>query len=164
VRPNVEKYDAVAADGRKMFRFWYFVEKQAGDACWLWTGATADDDYGFYWNCYAHRLAYTALHGTVPAELDLDHLCRTPSCIRPDHLEPVPSRENTLRGDTIPAANLRKTHCPLGHEYDETRRRGEYLQRRCSVCAYMKRRSVARVAAKAEYDRKRRLEQKGTLP
>ena len=36
--------------------------------------------------------------------------------MNPDHMEPVSSRENTLRGETLQAANKAKTHCIHGHE------------------------------------------------
>lgn len=51
----------------------------------------------------AHRVAYRLAVGPVPAGKVLDHLCRNPSCINPEHLEPVTMRENILRG-TGPAA------------------------------------------------------------
>ena len=48
-------------------------------------------------------------------QLTVDHLCRTPLCFRPDHLELVPIRINVLRGETITAANSVRTACPRGH-------------------------------------------------
>ena len=47
----------------------------------------------------AHRVAYEVIKGPVPEGLDLDHLCRTRSCVNPDHLEPVTVTENNQRGD-----------------------------------------------------------------
>ena len=64
---------------------------------------------------YLHRLVYEALRGPIPEGLQLDHLCRNRGCCNPDHLEPVSSRENILRGETIPAACAAKTHCLNGH-------------------------------------------------
>lgn len=46
----------------------------------------------------AHVLMWVQVHGSLEAGLQLDHLCRQPPCINPDHLEPVSGRENTRRG------------------------------------------------------------------
>ncbi|MHB8484087.1 MAG: HNH endonuclease signature motif containing protein [Nitrospiria bacterium] len=90
--------------------------------CWLWLGYDNGEGYGrtrlpdggklFY----AHRLSYEAFIGKIPKGLQLDHLCRVPSCVNPKHLEPVTNRENTIRG-TAGDWQLAKTHCPQGHPY-----------------------------------------------
>jgi hypothetical protein len=59
-----------------------------------------------------HRVVYEALEGPIPDGLTLDHLCRNRACCNPGHLEPVTMRENTLRGDTIPAQHAAKDSCP----------------------------------------------------
>lgn len=103
-------------------RFWAKVQKT--DSCWLWTGVTNPDGYGKFKVAgkmvYAHRFAYELLVGPIPKGLQLDHLCRVRHCVNVGHLEPVTSRTNSLRGNTIPAHNTAKTHCPQGHPYDET--------------------------------------------
>jgi hypothetical protein len=66
----------------------------------------------------ATRYGYAALVGPIPEGLQLDHLCRVRRCVRPDHLELVTSRENSLRGIGPAAINARKTHCSKGHPYD----------------------------------------------
>jgi hypothetical protein len=65
---------------------------------------------------YAHRVAYEFCRGTIAEGLQIDHLCRVRNCVNPWHLEIVTSRENSLRGQTIPAVNSLKTHCIHGHE------------------------------------------------
>lgn len=45
----------------------------------------------------AHRAMYEQVVGPIPAGLELDHLCRVPACINPDHLEPVTRLVNVRR-------------------------------------------------------------------
>ena len=81
-------------------RFWSKVDK-SGD-CWLWTAATNSRGYGVTWSDgalgLAHRRSYTDAKGPIPDGMELDHLCRTPVCVNPDHLEPVSHRVNVARG------------------------------------------------------------------
>jgi hypothetical protein len=118
-------------------RFWDKVEKTS--ACWLWLAQRNHRGYGRFWIDgalrLAHRVAYGAANGPIPKGLQLDHLCRNRACVRPDHLEPVTSRENTLRGEAAPAVNARKSACDKGHPFtpDNTnvRLNGD---RRCRTC------------------------------
>lgn len=80
---------------------------------------------------YVHRLAWTDATGLIPIELD--HLCRNPPCYNVAHLEDVGHQENMLRGTSPVAGNARKTHCPRGHPYDRTDRRGYRYCRRCQT-------------------------------
>ena len=113
--------------------FWAGAIKTA--TCWIWTRAKTNKGYGrLTWNYehwLAHRLAYTLTKGPIPDGLHLDHLCRAPACINPNHLEAVTMRENTMRGNNFTAIHARKTHCPRGHSYDVLLENG---WRRCSSC------------------------------
>lgn len=100
------------------------IEPEPMSGCWLWTAADNGIGYGVVqWRGRvraAHIVVYEALVGPVPVGLELDHLCRNPSCVSPWHLEPVTHSENVRRGTAGPtrAAQQRaKTHCPQGHEY-----------------------------------------------
>jgi hypothetical protein len=97
------------------------------NGCWLWTGSLnvpTPAGYGAVTitvdgrkvHRLTHRLSYVRHRGQVPEGLVLDHLCRTPQCCNPDHLEPVTQRANVLRGVGRAAANKAKTHCLNGHE------------------------------------------------
>lgn len=77
----------------------YRVDPDTG--CWLWLGCKSPLGYGYVKRSghrAAHRLYYTEHVGPIPDGLVLDHLCRNPSCVNPDHLEPVTNAENGRRG------------------------------------------------------------------
>ena len=92
------------------------------DSCWGWQGSHSEG-YGTLWDgqrkrhLYVHRAAYMQFVGAIPADRELDHLCRNRDCGNPRHLEIVTTRENVLRGVGLTAENARKTHCPNGHVY-----------------------------------------------
>ena len=123
-----------------MDRFWAKVHKSDDpDGCWLWAAATDIHGYGRFWfykkMSLAHRVAYELLKGPIPAGLQLDHLCRNPACVNPDHLEPVTSRTNLIRGEGVVAACHRKTHCKQGHPFSpENTRINRHGHRVCRAC------------------------------
>ncbi len=71
------------------------------DGCWTWTGARQPEGYGKFElegrTRVAHRVSYELFIGPIPEGMHLDHLCHEPSCVNPDHLEPVPPIENYKR-------------------------------------------------------------------
>lgn len=88
------------------------LEYQSDTGCWVWTGATNGSGYGMIGvgqrKKYVHRATYEIARGPIPDGLMIDHLCRNPICCRPDHLEAVTNRENTLRGKVSALRHLRK--------------------------------------------------------
>jgi len=133
-------------------RFWKRVQKS--DGCWSWTGRILNGGYGqtsfMQREMQAHRAAFILSGKIIPHGLQLDHLCRNRRCVNPDHLEPVTSRINTLRGTGPSAQHAKKTHCPKGHPYSHL---DSYGRRVCELCikpqkiiAQRKRREAARAA------------------
>lgn len=111
------------------------------DECWVWTGAVNNAGYGQIGvgskvdgtnrMRSVHRIVYENRVGPIDEGLVLDHMCRRPRCVNPEHLEPVTQRVNNHRG----ATNAAKTHCSQGHPYN-----GDNLyycppdRRRCRAC------------------------------
>lgn len=125
-------------------RFWPKVHKTQG--CWEWTGALTDQGYGSFYvrgtgayttlKVLAHRWSYESLRGPIPDGLELDHLCRNRACVNPDHLEPVTSRVNMLRGMAPAAITFRTNRCKRDHEFtaENTYYRPDGMGRQCYAC------------------------------
>lgn len=121
--------------------------------CIEWIGTQNGSGYGtFYFGesgrGYAHRWSYEYHVGPIPEGLQLDHLCRNPPCVNPEHLEPVTPRENYLRGESLWAKNARKTHCPAGHPYggDNLYTHPVTGQRFCRACGRLRKAAKYRPA------------------
>jgi hypothetical protein len=130
---------------------WYEDE----NGCHIWKRAESSKEYGRYRRMPAYKYAWERDNGRqVPVGLELDHLCRNPSCVNPDHLEPVPHVENLRRSPlTLAGRNIRKTHCPSEHPYDEKNTYRWRNKRYCRICinvnskASRQRRAAAALAA-----------------
>jgi hypothetical protein len=116
-------------------RFWTMVDVPDDPLrCWIWTGARDAKGYGRF-NLvgsvvYTHRLAYELCLGPIRSGLTLDHLCRTPPCLNPVHLDPVSIAENVRRGSATT-----QTTCRKGHRIDPANVRLTPLGRlRCLEC------------------------------
>jgi hypothetical protein len=128
-------------------RFWSKIDA-SGD-CWLWTGSRANTGYGtFNGASNAHRYAWQLLVGPIPEGYHLDHLCRNPPCVNPDHLEPVTPRENHSRS---PIHHISKKYCKNGHLFSETNTyiRRDTGHRLCKACCRI-REARRRAAQQAE--------------
>ena len=110
------------------------------DGCWQWQGKLTSKGYGRV-NVHGrtrrvHQLSHETFIGPIPEGLEVDHLCRVRHCVNPAHLEAVEHAENLHRSPlTIPARNVRKTHCPANHPYDDANTyispRGQRICRPC---------------------------------
>ena len=115
--------------------FWERVQPEPMTGCWLWTGATRGKGYPAFRREYGHRAMAELAHG-IPRGMVVDHLCKTPACVNPEHLEPVSQRDNILRGSLCD-----RGHCPAGHAlagvnlYTDTRG-----HRQCMQCRRIARR------------------------
>lgn len=146
-------------------RFWAKVDKT--DACWLWTAATTRGygQFGFEGRVQlAHRVAWTLLVGPIPDGLTIDHLCKVKHCVNPAHLEPVTIRENIVRADGTGGMNARKTHCPLGHAYDEENTyRKSNGGRECRACRRLRRPPPKGRAPRKPWERQRKRRSDATV-
>lgn len=111
-----------------MAKFWDQV-REDDRGCWIWQGRQIKGYGTASMGRLAHRVAYQEMVGDIPTGLELDHLCRTPLCVNPDHLEPVTRDENRRRH----IATI--THCKHGHEFtpENTYLRDGY-RRQCRAC------------------------------
>lgn len=113
--------------------------------CWKWSAAKNSKGYGYFGTStkrgtmMAYRFAYEINKGKIPEGMEIDHLCRNTSCVNPNHLEAVTSRENIMRGNGFASINAKKTNCVRGHEFSpkNTIKRERTGARRCRECANM---------------------------
>jgi hypothetical protein len=81
--------------------------------CLFAQGRTDRDGYAFHGKDRAHRVAYRATNGAIPAGLEVDHLCRVRNCVEPTHLE-LCKRDEQERRKSM-AWRVRRALCPQGH-------------------------------------------------
>lgn len=112
--------------------------------CWVWVGDCSKDGYGrrtiktkgVRRQMAAHRVFWESENGPVEYGLVLDHMCRNKACVNPSHLRAVTTRINVTENSTSWAArNVAKTHCPLGHPYNEENTKRKRTGRECRICA-----------------------------
>ena len=139
--------------------YWQDRVKSSLDSdCLLWIGSKTVGGYGMVWmnsvKYMAHRISWVAANGEdIPFGFDIDHLCRVRSCVRYSHLEPVERRVNLLRGETKPANQVARTHCPKGHLLEEGNLVASGLRngkRQCHICAIEHSRQLTKLIGDAQ--------------
>lgn len=118
------------------------IDMRSPEDCWEWNAAK-DNGYGKIRvagsTVCAHRVVYELFVEPIPEGLQLDHLCRNPSCVNPDHLEPVTNRENAMRGLSPAIVTHRTGVCQRGHSMDDAIDNGNG-RRACRSCVNWNRR------------------------
>lgn len=99
-------------------RFMSHVE--VTESCWLWMAQRSPLGYGRFYSgkpgtTVAHRWLWQELNVPLPQCLTIDHLCRNPSCVNPDHLDPVTQAINTWRGQNPMMLRHQSLRCSRGH-------------------------------------------------
>jgi hypothetical protein len=136
------------------------------DTCWLWHGPKCKDGYGStsrpvegqkqYKSIRAHRYMYELIRGPIPEGKLLHHICAVKECINPSHLMPVSVLEhNRMEPNNLAGANIRKTHCPKGHPYNEQNTRMKQGRRCCIECCRKDCRERARARSQKEQEAER---------
>lgn len=94
-------------------RLEFYTDKT--DDCWLWTGGTTGDGYGYLYatpgkfdSTLAHRLWWQELVGPLDGpDETLDHMCRNRACVNPAHLQVLDRVEHGV------VTNERNAHCEV---------------------------------------------------
>jgi hypothetical protein len=123
-------------------RFNVKVRRARPDECWPWLGTRTPTGYGQIrvrtprgWRMlYAHRIAYELSGGVIPVGHEVDHLCFTPGCVNPTHLEAVTPAENHRRRRGRPRRHRPTPKCNAGHAREGNTRVNSRGARFCVVC------------------------------
>lgn len=105
--------------------------------CWNWNENRTYPTAYFDGNKEkAYRFSYSIFNGALKEGLVIDHLCRNPRCVNPEHLEQITNGENIRRGINPISENYKKTQCNRGHPFNvgNTYIRKDGKGRMCKAC------------------------------
>jgi hypothetical protein len=92
---------------RPVAQFWLKVDVRSKGECWPYTGYIGNNRYGSVTirgkNVKAHRFAFEAAVGDIPAGKIILHKCNNPVCCNPDHLA-VGTRSENMRHASMSGA------------------------------------------------------------
>lgn len=118
------------------------------DGHWIWQGWCNQEGYPYVHfggrDQPTYRVVWKLQVGSIPEGMELDHLCVTPKCCNPEHLEVVTHAENQRR------IRERYTQCTHGHDWTNPRnvRTRPNGSRYCAECD--------RISCRARYARNKR--------
>lgn len=101
--------------------------------CWTWLGSINPKGYGIYLGTSAHRFTYAWFCAAIPANHEVDHLCRNRRCVNPAHGEAVLGIENRRRANRFDQTG----RCRRGHLLFDTlaiQRNHDGAERICREC------------------------------
>lgn len=103
--------------------------------CLIYAGSKNAQGYGVNSHGGVHRQMYEHFVGIIPDNLEIDHLCRVPSCINPDHLEAVTHRLNMQRAYDYSEYCKKGLHLMQGENlYFSTHPKFGTFMRQCRPC------------------------------
>lgn len=113
--------------------------KRNSNNCWIWQGPLMSSGYGIIFTSSpkqsfsTHRVMLEAwLDREIRIGMEVHHICENKRCCNPKHMREVTHAEHMK----IHWQNYtsKKTHCPKGHPYSQTRYLDSAGRQRCRVC------------------------------
>ncbi len=118
-----------------LLRFWSHVRIRGPDDCWPWMAAHLPLGYGQFClgsrrdgsrkKFYAHRVAWTIAHGSIPLGLCVCHTCDAPGCQNSRHLFAGSQKDNMLDKTQKKRGNPSRGDEHWLHKHPERILRGE---------------------------------------
>jgi len=73
-------------------------KRTRGTRCWFWGSHKDEKGYGQFWwkgrAQWVHRVSYCHFIKDIPEGVEIDHICKIPCCVNPEHLRIRTVQEN----------------------------------------------------------------------